>query len=212
MVGDCTILRTICKCNGGPVENCFLRRFRGESSSRNAQYSWILQEKLWFQTQKSKLGLCKKGLYKLLVLVVELKINLIIYSRDKKCLKTEIILFKRPISSPRKTLKRWTQKLLTYRSGSNHVYFYEIKINLSIVKSFFKALKLPDVPNSYYHNGKAPKSLPSPEDAINAHGTMTKIKRAITPRYTFIKEGTYEFHNPQSTSFLQYGWINTKKL
>ena len=84
--------------------------------------------------------------------------------------------------------------------------------SLSFEKSFFKALKLPDIPNSYYHSGKAPKTLPSAEEAISAHGTMTKIKRAITPRYTFIKEGSYEFHSPQSTSFLQYGWIKSKQL
>ena len=84
--------------------------------------------------------------------------------------------------------------------------------SLSFKKSFFKALKLPDIPNSYYHSGNAPKTLPSPEEAISAHGTMTKIKRAITPRYTFIKEGSYEFHSPQSTSFLQYGWIKSKEL
>jgi len=88
----------------------------------------------------------------------------------------------------------------------------KLDTEIAYLQSFFKALKLPDIPNSYYHSGKAPKTLPSPEEAISVHGTMTKIKRAITPRYTFIKEGSYEFHNPQSTSFLQYGWIKSKQL
>ncbi|CBY14641.1 unnamed protein product [Oikopleura dioica] len=98
------------------------------------------------------------------------------------------------------------------REVQNTDIFSDEDIKTLDTESFFKALKLPDIPNSYYHSGKAPKTLPSPDEAISAHGTMTKIKRAITPRYTFIKEGSYEFHSPQSTSFLQYGWIKTKQL